>query len=113
MKNLQKSRMAIFILGIFLAVCAFLSAFLAPQHPESLTSSHTPELPRGVHFPVNINSADAHTLCLLEGIDEVRAERIIEHRKKHGNFKTREDVIQVKGIGEKTFDKIKSYITAE
>lgn len=113
MKNLQKSRVAIFILGIFFAVCAFLSAFLTPESPEKLTSSYTPDLPPGVHFPVNINSADKHTLCMLEDIDEVRAERIIEHRKVHGSFKTREDVMDVEGIGEITFDKIKSYITAE
>lgn len=60
---------------------------------------------------ININTADKNTLCTLNGIGEVRAESIIEYRNSNGGFATIEEIMQVKGIGEKTFEAIKNDIT--
>ena len=62
---------------------------------------------------ININSAYSSDLQLLPGIGEVMAERIIEYREKTGGFKDIRDIKKVKGIGEKKFESIKQYITAE
>ena len=64
-----------------------------------------------VTFPVNINSASARDLDALPGIGEVLAQRIIEYRNANGPFKSVDDLIKVKGIGEKTLAKIKPYAT--
>lgn len=56
--------------------------------------------------PVNINTADAETISTeLTGIGLSKAEAIVEYRKKHGPFKSVDDLSLVKGIGEKTVDK--------
>jgi len=55
---------------------------------------------------VDINKADAQTLQEnLEGVGDVKAKAIVNYRKKHGNFKTLEDLMQVPGIGEATIKK--------
>jgi comEA protein len=62
---------------------------------------------------ININTATAEELVTLPMIGEVRAASIIDYRTKNGPFRTIEDIISVKGIGEKTFAKIKDAICIE
>ena len=62
---------------------------------------------------VNINTADKEVLSSLTGVGPVTAERIIEYREKIGPFKSKEEITKVKGIGEKTFQKIKDSIVIE
>ena len=59
---------------------------------------------------VNINSASLDELTTLTGIGEAKAKLIIEYRNKNGNFKNIEDIMNVKGIGQSLFDKIKNNI---
>lgn len=62
---------------------------------------------------VNINTATAEELSTLEGIGEMKAESIIEFRDNHGHFTKIEDLKNVKGIGDKIFEKIKDQVTVE
>ena len=59
---------------------------------------------------VNINSANLEELMTLDGIGEKMAARVLEFRKKNGPFQKPEDIIMVKGIGPKTFDRNKDLI---
>ena len=60
---------------------------------------------------VNLNLADSATLQTIPGIGPSKAERIIDYRKTHGRFKKVEDIMNITGIGEKTFESIRDYIT--
>ena len=60
---------------------------------------------------VNINTATKDQLMTLTGIGEVRAEDIIAYRQEHGPFRQIEDIMQVSGIKEAAFAKIKDDIT--
>jgi len=62
---------------------------------------------------VNINTASKEGLSSLTGIGPVTAERIIEYRAKNGPFKNKEEITKIKGIGEKTYQKIKDFIAIE
>lgn len=59
---------------------------------------------------VNINTATAEELQTLNGIGPKMAERIIEHRKTNGAFKSIEEIKKVRGIGDKKFEKFKDHI---
>ncbi|HEU4938707.1 MAG TPA: helix-hairpin-helix domain-containing protein [Vicinamibacterales bacterium] len=61
--------------------------------------------------PVNLNSASVAQLQTLPGIGASTAQRIIEYRQKNGSFKKIEELMNVKGIGEKSFLKLKPLIT--
>lgn len=63
------------------------------------------------NFPVNINTADFSELTNIVGVGEVIAQRILDYRTQSGPFKTVEEIMNVKGIGEVTFEKMKSSIT--
>ena len=54
---------------------------------------------------VNINSADASTLAELKGIGDVKAQAIVDYRKKNGPFTNISDLQKVKGISAKTIEK--------
>ena len=62
---------------------------------------------------ININTAGVKELTKLEKIGPALAKRIIKYREEHGPFKKVEDIVKVKGIGEKTLKVIKNKITAE
>ena len=60
---------------------------------------------------VNLNTATAADLESLPGIGRSTAQRILEYRQKSGGFKKVEELMNVKGIGEKSFLKIKDRLT--
>lgn len=60
---------------------------------------------------VNLNTATSTELQTLPGIGERTAERIIEYRKLKGPFKKIEELMNVQGIGEKSFLKLRAQIT--
>ncbi len=56
---------------------------------------------------MNVNTADAETLMELTGIGPVTAKKIVAYRRKNGKFKSAKDLMNIKGIGEKTLQKMK------
>ncbi|HEY6507497.1 MAG TPA: helix-hairpin-helix domain-containing protein [Vicinamibacterales bacterium] len=75
----------------------------AQESPRSTGSGPAPM--------VNLNSATVPQLEVLPGIGRATAERIVEYRQKSGGFKKVEDLMNVRGIGEKSFLKLKPLIT--
>ncbi|MBW6521149.1 MAG: helix-hairpin-helix domain-containing protein [Desulfoarculaceae bacterium] len=59
---------------------------------------------------VNINNADQAALETLPGIGAAKAAAIIDYRTQNGNFKTKEGLLQVKGIGPKMLEKVEQEI---
>ncbi len=59
---------------------------------------------------IDINTASAAELEALPGIGPKLAREIVAYRKEHGRFRARRDLMQVKGIGEKTYEKLEDFI---
>ena len=76
----------------------------AAQEPPVRTSTERPA-------PLNLNAASEAQLEALPGIGAAVAARIVEYRKKNGAFKKVEELMNVKGIGEKSFLKLKPLVT--
>jgi comEA protein len=66
---------------------------------------------KGSEKLININTAGVSELVKLPRVGEKIAQRIIDYREKNGKFKTLEDLMKVKGIGEKTFKGFEGMIT--
>ena len=73
-----------------------------PQHSEAVDDGK-----------VNINTADAEKLMTIPGIGPSKASAIIQYREEHGPFKSTDALMEVSGIGQKTFERLESLITAK
>ena len=62
-------------------------------------------------FPININTASAEELTSLPGIGDVLAGRIVSYREQYGSFLSTEELMDVTGISEKTYERIREYVT--
>ena len=76
--------------------------------PAGVTSKETSK-----EGKVNINTATVEELKTLKGVGEKKAEAIIEYRKKNGSFKTKEDLMKVRGIGKKLFESFEERIVTQ
>jgi len=60
---------------------------------------------------INVNSATAEQIAFLPRVGIKLAERVVEYRKSNGPFKKIEDLMEVKGVGEKLFVALKAHLT--
>lgn len=86
----------------------------AEKEEKNGSADHSrPEDPSGSQTDgkININTATAAELMTLPGIGEAKAALILNYREEHGNFSKIEDLMQISGIKEGIFQKIKDHIT--
>lgn len=88
-------------------VAAFLILSLSTA---AMAVDATPAVAAGI---VNINTADAAQLSMLPRVGLKAAQRIVDYRTEHGPFKKPSDLMQVKGFGQKSFDRLNGYLTTD
>lgn len=91
-------------------VLMMLALFLAPSAVLAQPPAASPPA-AAEKATINLNTATLDQLETLPGIGRKTAERIVEHRQKSGGFKKIEELMNVKGIGEKSFLKIKPLVS--
>ena len=85
-----------------------------PSNLLTMSSSGTSQGDNGMKDQkVNINKADEAILTTLSGVGPSKAQSIISYREENGGFKTIDDLKKVSGIGEKTFEKLKDFVTVK
>ena len=81
-----------------------------PETKPAQTPTSSKKITSGT---ININTAPASELMRLPGVGQATADKIINYRISSGGFKQIEEIMNVSGIGEKTFEKMKQFITVE
>ena len=95
-----------------LSALAIVSLFAAvPQSAVAQTARAVSTKPATSAGVVNINTASANDFEALPGIGAKTAARIVEYRQKNGPFKKVEELMNVRGIGEKNFLKLRGQLT--
>ena len=119
MKKAHLIPIAVTMVFIIFTVCFFIIRNFSGSRISlsKLTTGNTAETAISTHDTVsrrntiNITTATRLQLMMLPGIGENLAQRIIDYRNKHGSFQTVDDLCNVDGIGEKTLENIRDYIT--
>ena len=122
--KLSKAEIAAIIITVFFVALTVVFSLTGSNSDTTVTiseqrpgadgeaASHfTPSPESSVPAIVNINTATAQELSSFPEIGEKIAERIVAYREKNGPFKSTDEIMSVSGIGAKTYEKLKSYIT--
>lgn len=99
---------------VLTAVCA--GFLVLPLHGPALAGPGVPLLQApepAQQETVELNTASAAELRTLPGVGERTAERIIEYREEHGGFEKIEDLMNVRGIGERTFLRLRPLVRVD
>jgi competence protein ComEA len=97
--------------GLVCLAVAMMIGSAAAQQPNPQGRARQTRVKEASTAIVNINTATSAQLQTLPGVGEKTAERILEYRQKNGSFKKIEELMNVKGIGEKSFLKMKDRLT--
>lgn len=99
------------MLRMVLSVCALVGSLAAQPLVAQTAQTRAESRPVKPAVTVNLNTASSAELETLPGVGAKMAARIIEYRQKKGPFKKVEELMNVQGIGEKNFLKLKPQLT--
>ena len=105
MSDRLRRALGISLTALSAAVCALAFTFAEARQPDEYRAKGLPPLAvnavRLRHGAVRVNTSDADSLTALPGIGRSTAEKIVAERRAHGDYHYPEDLLAVKGIGEK------------
>ncbi len=104
----QERKALIFICGLLLLGGSV--TYISKKNPAWLEKVRGQVSPSPKQLRININQAGRDELIKLPGVGGVLARRIIEYRNQRGVFSSIDELIKVKGIGDKKLEKIKKHI---
>ena len=106
MTPLEKRVLMITMIGFFVLLGVIVNDRAAPKEVEPQNAKRSLS-----EFPIDINRASEKDLEKLPMIGPVKAKAIVDYRNKNGPFRKVEDIVKVSGIGEKTLERIRDYVT--
>ena len=90
-------------LAVALVLASAASSNAAPPSPAKAAATEA--------RPVDLNTADTSTLETVPGIGKSLSQRIVAFREKNGPYQTVDDLLKVQGVGEKSIQKLRPYLT--
>ena len=111
-------KQTVFMIGIVFLILAGIMLYVTLKAPHIYegedysysTAISTTKETLSVKYPMNINTASAQELAAVEGMSEENAKAIVAYRKENGAFSDVSEIMNIKGIGEKTYYNVAPYL---
>lgn len=109
------SLVALLVAGVFLPASPPAPTPTSPGLPAEAGGPALTVAPQegDAREPIDVNSASAEELQEVPGIGPAIARRIVEFRQEHGRLERLEDLLHVRGIGSKTLERLRPYLTVD
>lgn len=107
--NRNRSTLPLVLAALVVVWCAAAPLPAAAQEGAPAARSAAKSAPQGV---VDVNTASEHELVAVPGIGESLARRIVQFREKNGPYQRIDDLLKVQGIGEKSLQKLRPFLSA-
>lgn len=102
------------ISGIIAAAAVIMAAFVLAGDEVAIrirSAEIYEQTPAAVQPIININTASVRELQKLNGVGAVTARAIVDYRDEHGDFGSADELLNVRGIGQATLEKLRPYVT--
>lgn len=80
------------------------------EQPPPASAVDEPSAPESVHFPLDLNSATEEQLKFIPRVGDVMAQRIVQYRAVLGGYTSLEQLRDIKGVGESTYEQLYAYL---
>ncbi|UNU72525.1 ComEA family DNA-binding protein [Moraxella nasovis] len=107
---MKSSKLLLCVLGLYTHVAYANQCYADPQIAYQAMMTHHTQTQKLANR-ININTATAADFLSLTGVGVKTAKAIVQYRQTVGNFQTIQDITQVKGVGQATFEKNKHRLT--
>jgi len=93
------------------ALVLAVALFTLAGTPASAAAPAAPKPAASEARPIDLNTADSSALESVPGIGKSLSQRILAFRDKNGPFQSVDDLLKVQGVGEKSIQKLRPYLT--
>lgn len=99
--------------SFFAEASSKIDSILASEEDTLAYPSRVAKSGKEITSPIDINVATVAELTTLPGVGKVTAQRIVDYRTAHGKFGSIGELLKVKGIGAKKFERLKQHVKAD
>ena len=110
-RRARKQGLVCAVMGALVVMIASVASSTAAAAPAQRAQASKSTASDSAPAAVDINSADAEKLASLPGIGPSIAQRIVDYRKEHGPYKSVDELLNVRGVGEKLLARLRDHVT--
>lgn len=101
----------IFLIGIIVCIAVYIGVFIGRTSSKDMMSLSSIEIEESSVRTIDLNTAEVADLKAIPGVSSSVAKEIVEYRKKYGKYYAVKELLDVDGVSQELYERIKPYVT--